>query len=307
MWRSISAGAAHTCAVSVDGEALCWGWNAFGQLGIGELVGLGTPGTVAGGHQWQSVSSGWHHACGITTAGESYCWGHNRQGQLGSGARTEREPAPVRVAGGIEFTALSGGAQHTCGLAADGTAYCWGLNQYGQLGAHAEPLTETPVVAWPHLKFAQVSAGVGHTCGITRQGTAYCWGKNEDGELGNGSIDPPGLYRVGEPVAIFGGFSLRSITAGNGVSCGVTTAGRGVCWGRGVYGQLGLGSTIGHATPQHVTRVKEFAEVSGSGMTHLCGLTTGNAIYCWGTGERGQLGAGGLTHTLEPVRVTEVR
>lgn len=274
----------------------------MGQLGIGEPIGLGSPATVAGAHEWRTVSSGWYHACGVTAGGEAYCWGHNRQGQLGTGGRGEAEHSPVAVAGGIEWEMVSGGAHHSCGVAVDGTAYCWGLNQYGQLGESEEPLSTVPVVAWPHLKFRTISAGVGHTCGVAEDGKAYCWGKNEDGELGNASIDPGGLYRRGRPVAVYGGLAFRSISAGNAVSCGVTTGDVAYCWGWGLYGQLGLGSTVGHSTPQRVGRGQNFTEVSAGGGTHVCGVTPSRAAFCWGTGERGQLGSG-TARALDPMRV----
>lgn len=302
-WASISAGGKHSCAVTEEGEALCWGWNAFGQLGLGERVGLGSPGTVAGGHTWKVVSSGRYHTCGLTTSGTAYCWGHNRQGQLGDGSRTDEVLAPVEVAGGIEFATISAGAQHTCAIGVDGKAYCWGLNQYGQLGESKELYELEPVLAWPDHQFSTISAGVGHTCALTTQGEAYCWGKNEAGELGNGSIDEIGLHRIGPPVKVHGGHRYQTIDAGDAVTCAVATNGRAYCWGEGVYGQLGLGSTIGHPTPQQISRIRDFSDISVGFSKHVCAITDSKAIYCWGSGERGQLGVGSEVYLLEPTRV----
>jgi len=89
---------------------------------------------------------------------------------------------------------------HTCALTADGTAYCWGANQYGQLGYATstvcgdpgdgndiEPCSATPQPVNTTLRFVSLALGIGHTCGLVRTGAVYCWGDNELGQLGNGT------------------------------------------------------------------------------------------------------------------------
>jgi alpha-tubulin suppressor-like RCC1 family protein len=82
--------------------AYCWGYNQFGELGIGGSPGnfVTTPTKVAGGLQFSGVSTGpvGKHTCGITPANRIYCWGYNADGQLGDGTTTNR-PAPVKVSG----------------------------------------------------------------------------------------------------------------------------------------------------------------------------------------------------------------
>ncbi len=72
-----------------------------------------------------------------------YCWGLNRFGQLGDGTTTDRH-APVAVLGGLTFTTVSAGRDHTCGLASSGIAYCWGYNS-GTLGDRTPIDRSTPV------------------------------------------------------------------------------------------------------------------------------------------------------------------
>jgi len=88
----------HTCGITLDGDAWCWGRNALGQLGDGTLVDRSTPGLVPGGHRWQSLSAGTTHTCGVTTAGAVYCWGGNIGGQLGNvGFDSDPHPVPAQV------------------------------------------------------------------------------------------------------------------------------------------------------------------------------------------------------------------
>ena len=139
------------------------------------------------------------------------------------------------------------------------------------------------------LTFASVSAGGEHTCGVTTSGAAYCWGYGQFGALGDGSatIDQT------TPVAVSGGLTFASVSAGGSHTCGVTTSGAAYCWGEGDDGQLGNGSERDQARPVAVSGGLTFASVS-AGFFHTCGVTTSGAAYCWGEGVKGQLGNGSM-------------
>ncbi len=140
IFTTLSAGSGHTCGITTAGEAYCWGENFSGQLGTGDRNLKATPALVAGGLTFAAVSGGGlsdhSHTCGVTTAGAAYCWGDNRAGQLGNGSfgfgTVSLEPSPV--VGDIRFVTVTAGEFHSCGVAADGAAYCWGDDQLGELG-----------------------------------------------------------------------------------------------------------------------------------------------------------------------------
>ena len=94
----------------------------------------------------------------------------------------------------LVFRQVSSGGFHTCAVAADDRAYCWGYNAYGQLGNGTNggpdscfgwPCSRLPVAAAGELRFRIVTAGFAHSCGITTDDRAFCWGRNDLGQLGH--------------------------------------------------------------------------------------------------------------------------
>ena len=263
-FTAVSAGSTHTCAVSTSGDIYCWGASAFGQLGDGTgFTGLG-PIKVAGSGTYTAVTAGASHTCAIATSGDAYCWGSNSFGQLGNGSSTD-SPTPTLVKGGLKFTAIVAGDYHTCGIAA-GTVYCWGDNTFGEVGNNRPSLSaKQPSAVTSTATFIAVAAGAFHSCAIATNATAYCWGDNTSGELGDPNFRQE---RADAPIAVTGGHTFKSITAGgdgtidndyyygpyaNGYTCGLTTDGVAYCWGANDSGQLGMGAfTAPNATPTRV-------------------------------------------------------
>ena len=187
------------CAIDTDGAAWCWGDDRYGQLGVGDnadTIRASVPVPVNGGLRFRQIAAGASYACGITTTGQTECWGDNTTGQLGDGTATNRSvPTPVA---GSQFVAVFAGSpdnltDHTCALAANGTASCWGLNDRGQLGGTgtdacpANTCSTTPVFVSAPTPFTTLALGDLHTCAMDEGGQVYCWGDNEGGQLGDGT------------------------------------------------------------------------------------------------------------------------
>ena len=267
-FASVSVGWSHGCGLKAGGAAFCWGYDLNGELGTGGAAPEQCDGypcsntfvAVAGGLSFVTVSAGAIHSCGLTAGGSAWCWGANQGGgQLGDGSTTNRN-SPVAVTGGLTFTSVSAGGDHTCGLTAGGAAYCWGLNLYGELGtgsvtgpqqcSGSYACSTTPAAVSGGLTFNSVSAGEQHTCGVTTAGQAYCWGFNAFGQLGNGSTTDSSA-----PVPVSGGLTFVSVSAGLGNAahtCGLTTGGVVYCWGNNYSGQLGNGSNVNSNVPVRV-------------------------------------------------------
>ena len=147
IFQTLNAGGLHTCGVGTDDRGYCWGGNPDGELGDGTTTGHLTPKLVGGGLKFLGVSvSRNYHTCGLTLGHVAYCWGRNSSGQLGDGTLTDRL-LPRAVAGGFTFKGVTAGDRNTCGILAaiSSAAYCWGLNNMGQLGDGTTTNRLTPV------------------------------------------------------------------------------------------------------------------------------------------------------------------
>ena len=226
--------------------------------------------------------------------------GNNINGQLGNSSTTN-STIPVQIVGGLTFRSMSVGSLEyfSCGLTTAGAAYCWGYNDYGQLGNATFTNSTVPVAVTGNLTFTSLSAGEGgHACALTSGGAAYCWGYNGAGQLGVAAV----AYSS-SPLPVSGGLSFTTISAGeNGQTCAVAAGGAGDCWGSNTNGELGNGTTNNINTPTAVSGGLTFKSIS-VGFTSACGLTTAGAAYCWGDNTYGELGNGSTTNSSTPVAV----
>ena len=300
-FATFPGGAYHTCGLTADGAAYCWGANVNGELGNGDTTASTTPVAVAGGLTFKAVSAGVYHTCGLTTTGAIYCWGNNHDGELGNGTTSYVNSSPIRISGDSSFIAVGAGYEHSCGLTTSGAAYCWGYNAHGELGTGDSTTSTVPVPVTGGVSFAALSVGYFHACGLTHDGAAYSWGGNFEGELGNGTTQ-----QSTTPVAVSGGLTFASISAGQWATCGVTPGGAAYCWGFNGFGQLGNAAAsltlAPNRTPLPVSGGLAFATVS-TGYYHTCGVTTQGAAYCWGDDSEGELGDGSTMVHPTPVPV----
>jgi alpha-tubulin suppressor-like RCC1 family protein len=311
-FTAIATGYTHTCALTVDGHAYCWGLNSTGNLGIGGTTDSSVPVAVASGHRFKQLAAGMQVTCGIATTGVTYCWGANWQGSLGNGT-TADSWVPVPVSGSLQFTQISAGpgagSDQVCGLTAAGAAYCWGDNFSGQLGDGSEESRLMPTAVSGNHAFSAISAGDNHTCGLTAAGAAYCWGSNSSGQLGlpdaGRTCGSGGLTWNCSfiPVRVTGDVAFTAISAGGSFTCATTAAGAAYCWGDGLSGNLGNGAEANSATPVRVAGADLFSRVSAGYPGHACGITTAGAPRCWGANLTGELGTGNTALSSVPVAV----
>lgn len=233
------------------------------------------------------------HSCALTDSGRAFCWGNGILGELGNGTSTG-SLTPVEVAGGLTFTALTGGGWFTCGVPASGAAVCWGSGARGRLGSGVLQNSTVPLLVAGGLSFTAVSAGWAHGCGLTDD-DAYCWGSGT--ALGSDA----GKYSL-IPLPVTGNVGFLALDAGGDFSCALTGAGEAWCWGVNYYGQLGDGSTAPAMEPTVVSGGHVFSGVS-VGSAHACGLTQGGDAWCWGDNSTGQLGDGTRESATSPAPV----
>ena len=327
IFTSLVAGDSHTCGLATSGTAYCWGYNQYGQVGDGASGDGGTganraaPVPVAGARSFASLVAGDSHTCGVEAGtGKAWCWGFNGYGQLGdgtsgNGGSSANRTAPVEVAGGRLFSSLAAGGQFTCGVEqATGKAWCWGGNDSGQMGDGTSINRTAPEAVAGERVFGSLVAGYMHTCGIeTGTARAWCWGGNPFGGLGVGtSGNGSSTANQVEPVAVTGGKTFASLSAGHFHTCGVEQGtSKAWCWGYNSAGQVGDGAsatsaydfTANRTSPAAVTGESMFASLS-AGHSHTCGVEQGTGkTWCWGSNGTGQLGDGTVNDHSLPVAV----
>jgi alpha-tubulin suppressor-like RCC1 family protein len=149
---ALAVGASHTCALLNDSSVKCWGYNDYGQLGLGDTANRGDSAgemgdnlpalSLGAGKTAIALASGSQHTCALLNDGSVKCWGYNDYGPLGLGDTANRgdsagemgESLPVVSLGARKTAALAAGGYYTCALLNDGSVKCWGYNEHGQLG-----------------------------------------------------------------------------------------------------------------------------------------------------------------------------
>ncbi len=303
-WSQVSAGTNHSCAI-LDGDVYCWGLNSNGQLGLGDTTERAEPTKVTLPGTATKVSAGVAHTCAVA-GGQAYCWGINTYGQLGNNS-TAQATSPVSVANQSGFTVVdvSAGQDHSCAVTNDGQSWCWGRNNYGQLGDNSTTNSSVPVGphagAIPAGTVTRISAGMSHTCAVAN-GRAYCWGRGNYGQLGFNSTQSNLPAAVNTSYGL-GTQTVTEVSAGANHSC-VIAAAKAYCWGYDNSGQVGNGATVPAAVwnTQAVVTTTMVGAVTAisAGVSHSCAVAAGK-IYCWGLGTSGQLGNAAITSQTAPV------
>jgi len=200
------------------------------------------------------------------------------------------EPTTLDTA--LAFKRVAQGYDASCMLTVAGEAWCWGGNEYGQLGAVASetcsegnvPCSWQPLRAASPMRFASLSPGLRQSCGLDTTGQAWCWGSGYARPVGSGNS-----VKGTTPVAIADGRRFVQIDAGrdSSIACGLDDGGTIRCWG--LVGGDPLGTVNATASPVQAPR--PFASI-GVGSGHVCGLDTSGQAWCWGNNDAGQLGRG---------------
>ena len=296
-FTDIAVGGRHTCAVTTDGAAWCWGDNEFGQLGNGATGGEeATPVAVQmpASTKFSALALGDDFSCAIAQAsGEVWCWGNDAEGRLGRNV-TLTGPAnkPGKTIGNDKVKVLSAGLAHACAVTESGDGMCWGRNDAKQVapGDVAAILNPQGVAMGAGQSFKSIAAGSHHSCGVISTGDVWCWGNNDKYQVGQSTT---GTHSTPKPVS--SQVKFESVIAGADFTCAVAASGPGVrqgdayCWGGNGNGQLGSGAAD-HFTVDAVSSPVSFKSLS-AGVYHVCGMSLSpEKGYCWGASDKGQLG-----------------
>jgi len=247
----ITSGYYHVCALLSDESVWCWGNNAHGQLGNGDLTVTQsyTPLPVTGlgaGSGTQAISGSIYGTCALVKGGVK-CWGEALELGANSGSDSATPLQVVGLSSGVVQVSGGGnGGHNVCALLASGQTQCWGQGNSYELGNGLTSNSLVPVVASNAPSALAVFAGGYFTCAYTSSGVK-CWGRDDAGQLGDNNISA----NKSTPVSVVGlSSSVDALVGGSNFSCALTS-GTVWCWGANaanVYA-LGNGDTSGSNYP----------------------------------------------------------
>ncbi|HEX6047786.1 MAG TPA: Ig-like domain-containing protein [Gemmatimonadaceae bacterium] len=285
VFTSIAATEFGACAVNGAGSLFCWGSFGDPAAPLSPAVRV-----VGGQHAYASVSP----PCALTTGGDAYCWGDNYLGTLGTGSVSSPTQAsaadPALVSGGHSWREIDARGGTVCGITTADKTYCWGLNNYYQLGVGPDTMPlqcrvacrAAPTEVATEAAFEHVSVGGPVTCALTAAGEAYCSGYRYH------RLDAPDpSWTV--PTSL-GSTRYQAIAAGDFESCAVSAAGATSCWGAGGASAPVLPTSLDPAGVSLPVVMRTVTKPDWAS----CGIGTDERVYCWGSSTRGMLGDGEL-------------
>ena len=246
MFKQISVGWVHTCALRLDGTPVCWGRDQGGKASPPE------------GESLSQINAGTHHTCGVRPDGTAVCWGGGNE-----------DPWEVQ---GAPFISMSLGSDYYCALRQDGEALCW--------GGHGLTICETQPGGWGSCRESYGSDGVSQSppegerftsfstnepnCALRADGSPVCWS-----ERLSGPFPEPQDER------------LTTVSATDRHACGLRPDGTAVCWGYNRFGEASPPSGVNAVARDQRSLPTSLMEISG-GQIHTCALDSDGRAVCWG-------------------------
>eukprot|EP00873_Tetraselmis_striata_P043108 jgi/Tetstr1/463372/TSEL_008294.t1 len=331
----VAAGMYNTAFLTADGELFTSGDNEFGQLGTKQVEGSLEPRRVQAleASTIVHVSVGLGHMVAVTDQGSLASWGSAEFGQLGQGGGLgayAHQPRIVRGTRELRFVQVACGACHTLGLTSSGQVYSFGQGTFGQLGHSDDSNSDAPSMLkrlWA-VGILQVAAGENHSAALAADGRVFTWGRGKYGQLGLGDFSS---QQSPMPVKALSGVPMVQICCGGDHVVALSRKGEVYSWGRGTWGQTGLGSTDNTCLPRKIEslagqriqqarpcapprslhpisealpEMERFARpmfkgaagfgrpVVAAGSRHTALLASSGEVILFGNGEEGQMGLG---------------
>eukprot|EP01004_Peranema_trichophorum_P006880 NODE_567_length_2587_cov_49.829545_g486_i0.p1 GENE.NODE_567_length_2587_cov_49.829545_g486_i0~~NODE_567_length_2587_cov_49.829545_g486_i0.p1 ORF type:complete len:806 (-),score=198.91 NODE_567_length_2587_cov_49.829545_g486_i0:116-2533(-) len=339
-YEQLDCGAFHTVAVWHNGKGgpqslFAWGYNAHGQLGIGNNLVHPKPVRIPDINRRcvEAIACGYDHTLAVASEGPGtlqtlYAWGSNYYGQVGNGSKIDAlRPVVLSEFEGQQIEQVVAGGYHNMVVCLEKNGrqslYGWGFNHYGQIGIGScggAIRSRIKVSGMEGKAVEVVTCGYNHTMAVVSDGRGgpqevMVWGMNKYGQLGLG----PQTANVDTPTILPYFNGKRILFAGCGGYYSVIVCTKGApdaphevyAWGQNLYGQLGNGDTENRTRPTRIDALNGFEIFSLiCGAQHVFVTVKQGQhgdkpdVYGWGYNSNGQLGIGTTVNQLKPIKIT---
>ncbi|MCO5551230.1 hypothetical protein L7F22_004729 [Adiantum nelumboides] len=292
----IAASDFHTAFLTSEGEVYTTGTNESGQLGthLPENQFLPEPVAALDTQMVVHVACGQGHTVAVTDTGALASWGAAEFGQLGQkeavGVLNISHPRILKGSRELHFVRAACGASHTLALTGSGDIYSFGQGAFGALGHGNTESCSAPTFVnglWG-FGIVQIACGENHSVALSIDGQVFSWGRGKYGQLGHGSLNnemsPLQVKALADQMIV-------QIVSGGDHTMAMNSEKHIFAWGRGHWGQIGLGTLADVHTPTEVHLPEgELVDQAAAGARHSVVLTACGNLFGWGDGEQGQLG-----------------
>jgi alpha-tubulin suppressor-like RCC1 family protein len=283
----VAAGRQHSCARHGDGKVRCWGLAESIRAGGAVVLGPTEVPQAAGA---LGLSAGIHLTCAVTREHQVQCWGNRAE-------TIQRVGSPGQALPLLQVSAVALAGTFGCAVNPQG-AWCWGNNEFGQLGQPLETRQSELALQAQAGQQRFVGAGI---AGLVHDGTdrLCAWGQNATKLVTPSDTD--GVYIIPQcrPVG-----AAVQLVVGDTHACLLHQSGDFTCWGERYYGALGVGGTdtADVGPPGTSTRLALPARTMAAGVSHTCVLLEGGTVTCFGRNHVGQIGPLAMSIAEEEVR-----
>jgi alpha-tubulin suppressor-like RCC1 family protein len=301
-FRELSLGHSHSCGITGNGAAYCWGKGNLGQIGNNAAADVSVPTLVSGTDKYISLAATTQSSCGIKDDGTLRCWGDNTLGELNTAGAQASSSTPVASSDGSRWISLIAGNSMFCGVQSSGTAFCWGSNNSDQLGvgdsinrSSSAAISMSNVTSPTLIKFKKIVVGDVTSCAISSTQDLWCWGNGvTTGELGVGAR----IFMKTSPLHV-GSSKWMDVAMASNHACAINDAYEVYCWGRNAAYELGIasGDNVARYTPTKINGTRKYLSIAVAANSS-CAAATDGQLVCWGSdagSNSGNLASGAYT------------
>lgn len=322
------AGSESTCVIVDGGKVYCFGNARMGKLGYGNRESStdknpSEMGAVNLSGPAQKVSVYRRNACALLESGDITCWGEHANGMLGLGNKVSEHIGDDDVPSdypnlnfnGVKFKDLKVGSNHVCAQSIDDDLYCWGnasrMNLLGRgediiIGDNEDAGDFGPVPLGE--KISSFDVGFIHTCVVTKASKVKCFGNANSLRLGFSTSSYE--TKVEDMPYLELPEKIKYVSAGVAHSCALSITNKAYCWGRNLYGALGLGKSEQNipfvfAKDAQALPLDHLYKIVATGFI-TCALFDDGRSKCWGLNNTAQLGLQSLENMGDDEELSEI-